>query len=552
MKAVLRLLALATCLTATPASADVLLAGVVRDQDGAAVAGAHVRGFDARQTPIADQRTARDGTFVLSTDVSPTTIRIDCAYCIPQTIAVRAEDYAIAIVRRFGALRDRSPAPADLAALPYRRITDLAALVPFAVTSGSEVSDRGLDRMHGALLVDGVPLYRATDGASRSDLLLPAALVALATQPPLVAPAYGTYAEGGVFDLRTLGTNAVRVDGGTAFDAAAHVESHGVRASVALASDAGDQRRNASAGADLPFAGGTLHATSIVLADGGASLSGAALGYETASRRAAIATDVALRSSNDASLVAARASITSVARVPFTFGVRASRSTGVLADASTGTQTTQAAFVRAATTGERTNLVATVGYERTGDALLFGATRIAGAVGALDGNLALGERFTLHAGIATSLRAPTLLEAESAVAGDRGFLVESGVAYTDNRRIRLRASLFSERLTNPATRKLAGLGVDGTWQIAPALALRAWSLATQATSDGYVGFGGVSRATNRRLVWLTAGNALRVDVLAHGGPLEGDVLVPVGAYAARLGSSIQRGVRVTTFGVSSR
>lgn len=102
-------------------------------------------------------------------------------------------------------------------------------------------------------------------------------------------------------------------------------------------------------------------------------------------------------------------------------------------------------------------------------------------------------------------------------------------------------------------RHLSGIGIDGTWQIAPALALRAWTLATSTSSDvPYPRVLLASQNTHRQVVWFTAGEALRIDLIARGGPLEGDIRVPFGAYAATVGSSMQAGVRVTTLGIGVR
>jgi len=113
------------------------------------------------------------------------------------------------------------------------------------------------------------------------------------------------------------------------------------------------------------------------------------------------------------------------------------------------------------------------------------------------------------------------------------------------------AVAYSERIASG--RRLSGIGVDGTWQIASALALRAWTLATSTSSDvPYPRLTLVPQNAHRQVVWFTAGEALRVDLLARGGPLEGDIRVPFGAYAATVGSSMQAGVRVTTLGIGVR
>lgn len=532
------------------ANAGTLLTGVVRDTDGAAVVGARIRALDAAGRALGTDRAAADGTFALDAVGEPTQLEISCAFCVRVRVDARS---AIVIVRRYAVLRDAPLAPADLAVLPYRRFSELATLVPYALANGSEVADRGLDRGRGALVVDGVPLYRATDGASTSDLIVPMALANLIARTPLDAPRYGTYAQGGVVDASTIGMPLVRIDGGDAFDASARVEAAAIHATVASASDVGDRRGNAVLAADLPFAGGMLSARAIALSDSVLSLRGALLGYTTASRRARFSSRIAARESPDSSLVDAVMSVDSRGATPIELGIRASRSTGILADGSTGSQATQAIVLGAAAHATRVDTRVALAYERESSALLFGANTAAALTSSVAETIRFGDRFQLRGGVLGAFRAPTLLESESGFAGDRSMLVEAGATYTDNARLRVGATAFNERIAGASVRRLSGIGIDGTWQIAPALALRAWTLGNSATIDTtYARRANVPIGTHRRVVWLTAGAALRVDLLARGGPLEGDVRVPFGAYAATLGSSMQAGVRVTTLGVGTR
>ena len=59
----------------------------------------------------------------------------------------------IAVVRRYAALRDRGISAADARVLPYDSVTDMAALVPFAVTTHGTISDRGLAAGRGSAYV---------------------------------------------------------------------------------------------------------------------------------------------------------------------------------------------------------------------------------------------------------------------------------------------------------------------------------------------------------------------------------------------------------------
>jgi hypothetical protein len=531
--------------------AGTLRTGVVRDTDGAAIVGARVRAIDAAGRTIGSDRAASDGTFALDIDGEPTALEVSCAYCVTTRVIARADESIVFLMRRYAVLRDAPLAPADLAALPYRRFSQIATLAPYVVANGSEISDRGLDRGHGALVLEGIPLYRATDGASTSDLIVPVALTEMFARSPLDAPRYGTYAQGGLFDVRAIGAPSARIDGGDAFDLATRASARALRATYAVASDAGGRRGDSLVAADLPFAGGTLSARALALSDADRSLAGAMLGYATASRRALLSSHLAVRSSVDSSLVDGAASLRSRGTLPVEFSVRAARSTGILADGSTGTQSTQALALGVEAHGGASDTRVTIAYERGGNALAFNSSFGSALTASASEDVRLGERFSVQGGVLTALRTPTLLESESAISGDRSVLIQTRATYTDNARLRVGAVAYSERITSG--RHLSGIGIDGTWQIAPALALRAWTLA-MSTSSGvpYPRLTPASPNAHRQVVWFTAGEALRIDLLARGGPLEGDIRVPFGAYAATVGSSMQAGVRVTTLGIGAR
>jgi len=553
VKPVLRLLVLLACLMPLPAFAGTFFAGAVRDRDGAAVLGARVVAYDMAAHVLGEGRVAGDGTFAFETDSDPAYVVVTCAYCVRSRALVKPNDATIVIVKRFAALRDRVPSTADLAALPYRSAGDLAALVPYTITTAGNIADRGLDRRRGAIVLDGIPLYRATDGAATSDYIAPYTIASLTARSPLAAPAYGTYAQGGIVDVTTLGAPLARIDGGNAADFIARAQTQSIRALVATASDASDTRRNATIEANLPLAGGTLQARVLSLADLASSLSGATLGYTTASRRAIFATTIAARTGGGESFVGGSATVSTRGATPLSFGLRASRASGVLPDGSTGVQSTQALVLNASANGPTSSLQATLAYERDGDALRFGSLQANGLTASVSDDVQLGEHFRLHGGVLRDLRVPTLLEAESAALPDRSVLLESSVTYTDLARLRVAAVAYDERIASVAKGHLSGVGIDGVWQIAPAFALHAWTLetmsrATVASQSPY----GYPLDTHRRVVWLTAGETLRVDAIVRSGPLEGDIRFPFGAYAAIVGSSIRAGVRVTTLGVSTR
>ncbi len=172
---VVKALALAAALALAPAaaSAGTLIAGAVRDTDGFAVAGATVVARAAGGQIVGRGTTAADGTFAI--DAGPLERRraaldVSCAFCVSQHVVLSGEPPAIVVVR-YAALRDRTPSADDIAALPYDRASQVAALVPYTVVTGYGISDRGLAAGEGATAIDGIAYYRISDGRSFLNLV---------------------------------------------------------------------------------------------------------------------------------------------------------------------------------------------------------------------------------------------------------------------------------------------------------------------------------------------------------------------------------------------
>jgi hypothetical protein len=553
---------------ALPARADTLVTGAIRDQAGAAIAGARVTAYDAAGQRAGADVAIADGTFAIASRERVVQIAVACDYCRPVRRGVEAGMPVIVIVQRFAAVTANGPSAADVRALPYRSAADLASLRPFTVVDGGRISDRGL-AYEGSVLVDGLPFYRVSDANDLSTLVPAHAVAALAADSPLAAPVYGGYAGGGTYDvqLRDADLATSRIDTGDASDIDANAQTANAGAQYAASSDPGDDRQAASVDGRLPFAGGNLSLDAVGLADTTLHASGASLSYLTESRRFTTAAAVDATQSDGASLLAASAFVRSRGPLQWEYGARALRATSELGTA-VGTQFDSALYVRAARQSGASRLSALFAWDRGADSSVANVTHgTSGSalVGSLADDVKIGAFWTLHAGVVSSQRIPTFVELSTvslAVAADRSLLFEQSVTYTDLHRMRVSGTTYTQRTTGSTTLHVNGIGIDSAWQIAPQLSLRAWVLRANSSSTAAVDpfppydpgtLPSTASALTRRLVWLSYDNGLRVDALVRGGALEGDVRIPFNGFAAcSIGTTLYKGSRVTTFGLTLR
>ena len=548
-----------------PAAADTLLTGVVRDRSGAAVAGARIAAYDGAGQPVGSDVTIADGTFALDVQTPPAQLAVACDYCRSIRTAIDPAQPIVVIIDRYSDVSAPGPSADDIRALPYRSGLDIASLQPFTVVNNGAPSDRGLD-YEGAVLVDGLPFYRAADGDDFIALVPAHAPAALNVAGPLAAPAYGGYADAGVYDLRLHDPDVAtsRLDIGDASDALLRLASPDVEAAYAASNDVGDDRQEAYADASLPLAGGRLDIEALGMSDLADHASGAGIAYATDSRRYSTAASLSATQTDDASLVTATAQVRDRGPFNLTFGIRAARATTTL-DAVAGAQFDAAVYVAATRQSGTNTLSALAAWDRGADSGVTGAAPSAGLIGSLSDDLRLGADWTLHAGVVSSLRVPTLDEVANAApvgsATDRQLLFEQSIRYTDRHRLRVTGMAYTQRSTGSTTGFVNGIGIDAAWQIAPQLVVRSWILRANQTSiplvvPGYEYYQTpvtLAGPLTRQLVWFTYGSGIRVDALVRGGPLEGDVRIPISAAGAfTIGSARYNGRRVTTFGLSQR
>ena len=562
---------------ARPAAAGTLVTGVIRDQDGGAIPGARVVALDASGAKTGADIAAADGTFALDSAHTPVSAIVTCAYCADARIPIPYDAPVIAIVHRYSALREGPPSVADIAALPYRRIGEIAAVVPFAVTRSGLPSDRGLNAGRGAVLLDGAATYRVLDGRDAAAFVPSGALAALAVRSPLTAPLYGAYASGGTFALDTTDIAAPsRADGGGTFEVALRSGSD-LRATFAQSSDpeiGGARRSLAALYASTPFAGGMLEANADATA--GPFLNGVngALRYASGSRRYETFAGLQFAGSGYAGTsfggysddIRVEFRVRNRGAIALESGFRLRRSSGGLRAYGTtdrGSQQEDAVFADAhAPLGAGTVAVA-VALQRQRDGRTVAFTEGTNAiVASLAFDVPLSTAWSVHAGAAAGVREPALVELlplADAPFG-RSALIEAALRYTDGRRVRLAAIAYHERSPATVNERVGGIGIEGAWQISPDVSLRAWALRAGSLGDGTllqrsaIGYPGTVAAPLRaNLVWLSYGRTLRFDVLVRGGPLEGDAIVPISAHTAlALGTLVRDRIRIMTIGVRTR
>ncbi|HEX3550269.1 MAG TPA: hypothetical protein VHT53_07840 [Candidatus Elarobacter sp.] len=554
------LLALGLLLVPAIARADELLVGALRDQDGAAVAGATVTALDAHGAVLARDRSAADGTFALATPVRATTVLIAAAYSDPLRVAVPAGGAPVVAVVRRHRSADLVPSAADVAALPAGTLGAVAEVAPYRIAFPGSVSDRWLNFGRGVTTVEGLPFYRVGDGADATSLLPAHAFGAIGVTDPLAAPWYGDRAGGGIVDARLFDrADAQRV---TDRDAALAF-GNDPAGLLATSWDADGERQLVAArgSGDL----GPLHATAVALAGNapGTNYAGAGLQLRTATQR----TDLAARfdlTASDAAALAGTADSGSVAgaildasgRGPDAVALRLRwrDERGVLGDEAS--EHRDGALVLGTTRGSAVRVTAAVALDYGAD-VPYQAQASSGfaVLPSLTADAALGNGLTLHGGFGDStLGTP-------GVALARSSLGELGLAYDDRHRLRAEVLAYAQGDAVPVGLN-RGLGFSLGWEIAPRLSLRAWSLRDVEGFDGTAPLypGGPlqtvvsSSRFDRDLVWLSWDADARFDLLVREGALEGNVRIPVAVrYALTLGSYRRpNGTRTFSAGVVRR
>jgi hypothetical protein len=546
---------------AAPAAADELLTGALRDQDGAALAGARVSALDARGTVIGRDRSAGDGTFALTAAARPAALLVSADDSDPLRIVVPPDGPVTAVVRRHHSA-DRVPSVSDVAALPAGSLAEIATVIPYWIAFPNVLGNRWLDRGRGVTTIEGLPFYRRADGADAGSLLPTHAIGAVAVHDPLEAPFYGDRAGGGIIDGRLFD----RLDAARVTNRDASLLVGGDTALLAATSwDPDGERRVVAARTSRAFGSVTANLVALTGDLPGTHYAGLGAGV----RGASSAIDLSgafdfTRQVVDADGVPDAGSVVSLsadasARGPNALAVRARwrDERGVLGNLAVEHQ--DAAFVVGTVRGapNATRVAATV-------ALAYGLDRGSGAVPqsalavlpSLSINTPLSANWSLHLGAGDStLGTPGIAIAHAA-------LGEAGLSFNDRHRVHVDFLAYVEGDAAPRA-VTRGFAANLGWEIAPRLSLRAWSLRDSDVQEvlvaeypgGPVETIGIERPFRRDLLWLTWDGPARFDLLVRAGALEGDVRVPLGRRYVFTAGSARRligGKRSLDIGITAR
>ncbi len=553
----------------TPAVAQVpLVVGSVRDQRGVPIAGARVTA-----KTMAGPRsvtTETDGTFALPAG-GVTAVTVTCRFCAPVSAANVPGQPVVIIVRRYAALNDSSPSSEDIAALPYGNIESAISLRPFTLLRqtttfypGSQVSDRGLLPAGGLLIDAGVPDYDIVFGASPYSTIPSHYETTGDVRSASDAFLYGDQAGSGIVTLDPFGAggSGVALYGSDAiFRATSAVNGNGVAAGTSSNWD--ESRQRADGELTVPISSEQNIRFGIGSSQGyqfqpDAYRASANFSYADATFDDAQPTvDVYANTIYDRGDYTAQFGGSPLVDIwsdtQFTAGVRtrgnlavfadaASRiSTGIYDDQSIGEQRIGAALQQdrvdagIAATGSFYDATAGVGafdFRYSGGTGGYSSPS-SGALMTPSLRVDLFPQSKLGATVeaADSFDLPTLWQQYAYDANygmstvDRGDLYSAELTYTDEQRVRVsweEAWQFVHGFTNG---QVTSSGLAATWQIAPTVALRAWTMvaANSAAASGQTPYFPSDELPGVGAVWLTYqnGGVVRFDAIYRKDVLDG-------------------------------
>ncbi|MFY9738024.1 MAG: hypothetical protein WAK11_03125 [Candidatus Cybelea sp.] len=583
---------LMTTLVAAPARAQApLVVGAVRDQRGVPVAGAVVVGRQGNQTPL---RTTTDrlGTFALAAP-GITSVLVTCRYCGPAVVAVRAGEPVVVIVDRYEALTSDAPSPSDLENLPYAAVESALALRPFTLLEqsvdaypGSRLSDRGLSPNGSLLVDDGAPNYDVVNGSSPYELV-PAQYERTATIGDASnAYLYGDQAAGGTvnagpFDsdsnwqVATLGSDAI---------ARAQIGSNNLGAVLGSFTNDEESRQradlsaNLSLGSDqsLAFAAGSEQGRTFTA---GTSQFAGSFSFADATyadpQLANLYASAVLDRGSYALGTGENTSAAVWSDSGLNIGVRSLGAVSAFADlgvrASTGFYDQQASYydyyyplprVGADLTQTRADAGVNASgrdYDVTAGIGAFWIDYAGGTTGvsqpaktalalpSIQAQLFPNQRWSLDLQDSDSFTLPTFVDqyeysepGVSTVECERNALLAEALTYTDQARLRVSLEQATQRVAGASSGTITSAGLSAIWQVAPSIALRAWTMHVTDTVPAYAlttAYDGSTTPTVNAF-WLTydaTPGGLRLDAiyrrdLLDGGPfyhVDGDLSGPI-------------------------
>ena len=566
--------ALLLCLLAgVPARAQTpLVVGSVRDQRGAAIVGALV----AVQTPLGPGPSATTdtaGTFALHA-ANVSAVLVTCRYCRSALVAVRPGEPVVVILRRYEALTQEGPSTADLENLPYAHVESSIALRPFTLLSqntaaypGSVLSDRGLSSNGSLLIDDGVPNYDIVAGESPYELIPAQYEQSVVVRDATNAYAYGDQAAGGIVEADPFagGSSEEVATAGSDAIARAQVGSDATAIAAASFSNNEESRQRADLFSTLPL-GADQSLTITAGSEQGrdyespASAFAGSFSFADATFDDPRALNLSLSATMDRGdytfnqyyvpeyyapeyfpISAAWSDAAFDANVHTTGPVAAFADVGVRS--STGFYDEQAvpyAPPRLGATLEQTRADAGLkangpDYSISAGVGAFWVDYAGGTYGvsqpaktalvtpSLDAQLYPNGRWSVDLQGSGSFTLPTLVQQYLYADGEptpvqlqRNELQAAVLSYTDTARLKFSFEQAFENVSGAASGSVTSSGFSAIWQIAPALALRAWTMHVTDTVPiyGTVLPYGASAPTVDAL-WLTydCNDALRADAI---------------------------------------
>ncbi len=555
---------LLTLLVAAPARGQVpLVVGSVRDQLGAPIEGAIVVGYRANGVGVTT-RTDAAGTFALE-GVASSPLLVTCRYCQPVRLSAKPDEPVVAIVRRYQALAEETPTTADLQSLPYGHVESAIALRPFTLLAqstapypGSQLSDRGLSSTGSLTIDNGAANYDVTAGLSAYAFVPAAYEQGASVRPASDAYAYGDRAAGGIVQLAPFVTGYASNVALAGSDAIARAQIGTDAAQAAAGSFTNDeesrQRADFSAswligdGQSFALAGGSEQGR--VFQTPGSAFAGSFSFADAAYRNAGLynlSVDAVADRGNYIINFGDYPIASAWSDTGVTVGVHSTGAIAGFADvavrASSGFYDAEAPYDAAPRIGGTlTQTRADAGLEARGND--YSVTAGIGTfwidyAGGTEGvsypsHMTLTEpsvrallfpdrKWSVTLEDSGSFTLPTFLEQYGSVAAgpapiayQRNALAAAAITYTDASRVRVSFENASQSVQGSAGGSVVSTGVSATWQIAPFVALRAWTMhvSDNVELSGIVPpYGGIAPTVDA--MWLTydTGSLLRVDAV---------------------------------------
>jgi hypothetical protein len=578
-------------LVAAPAAGQVpLVVGSVRDQRGSPVEGALVSGQTSSGQKVAATSDSA-GTFALPGE-GITALLITCRYCQPTAVTATAGEPVVAIVRRYEALAAEVPSPSDLENLPYAHVESAVGLRPFTLLAqssapypGPTLSDRGLSPVGSLLIDDGTPAYDITNGQSLYAFIPANFEQTAAVRDVSNAYAYGDQAGGGVvaldpfragsnFEIATIGSdNIARAQIGSA--------SSGIVLGSFTNNDESRQRADLFGTLPLPadqslnLVAGTEQGR--VYQVPGSSFAGS-YSFTNATFNDPRALNLYLSATADRGDYAMSEGeypiSTAWSDSNFAAGIHTTGSVFVFADvavrASSGSYDAQALPVRLPRVGAMLSETrADVGFSAGGrdynvvggvgvfwvnyDGGTFGVSQPAKTtfvLPSLTAQLFPNGKFAVKLQESGSFVLPTFVDQYLFTAGqpaslgyERNTTLAGALTYTDDSRLRFSFEQAGQSVSGIWTGTVTSTGFSAVWQIAPTIALRAWTMHVTDTVPVYSGgppYDGTAPTLNA--LWLTydSSAAFRVDAIYRRDLLDGSPFYHFdGAISGPIGNGLR-------------